>query len=67
MKTNYHYDLNPPEPVILEPQNPIEFFEEMIAEHNTEKCYERQHIIDFDYMEMSYIKELIKNEPIKTV
>jgi len=56
-------NLNPPEPVILESQTPCEFIEEMIAEHNDENCYERQHIIDFDYMETKILNELIKNEP----
>lgn len=63
MKFHSIYNQNPPEPVILEPQNPIEFFEEMIAEHNIEESYENQHIRNFDDMERLYFKELIKNEP----
>ena len=60
---NNIYNLNPPEPVILEPQNnPMDYVEEMIAEHNIEESYETQHIINFDYNEREYLKELIKNE-----
>lgn len=60
---NNIYNLNPPEPVILEPHNPEDYVEEMIAEHNIEESYENQHIKNFDYVEREYFKELIKNEP----
>lgn len=64
MIPNYnHYDLNPPEPVIIEPQNPLEFEQEMIAEHNIEESYEESQIISFDMIEREYLNELIKNEP----
>ena len=65
MKTkNYnHYNLNPPTPAILPPQNPTEYFEELIAEHNFELNYEESEIESFDLMERQILKELIKNEP----
>lgn len=63
MKFHSIYNQNPPEPVILEPQNnPMDYVEEMIAEHNFEESYENQHIKNFDDMERLYFKELIKNE-----
>lgn len=61
---NNIYNLNPPEPVIIVIQsNPNDdHFEEIIAVHNEEESYETQHIINFDYNEREYFKELIKNE-----
>lgn len=60
---NYnHYDLNPPEPII-EPQNPIEFEQEMIEEHDFEKNYEDTSIRSYDLIERKIFNELIKNEP----
>lgn len=64
MIPNYnHYDLNPPEPVIIEPQNPLEFEQEMIAEHNFERSYEEDNLKRDMQLEDAYFKELIKNEP----
>ena len=63
MKFHSIYNQNPPEPVIIEPPNPLEFEQEMIAEHNIEESYEESQIISFDMIEREYLNELIKNEP----
>ena len=63
MKFHSIYNQNTPEPVIIEQQNPIEFEQEMIAEHNIEESYEESQIISFDMIEREYLNELIKNGP----
>lgn len=63
MKFHSIYNTNPPTPVILPNENnPTEdYYEEIIAEHNSENEYEKNTLRTYIDIEECRNKELIKN------